>query len=92
MIYKLFSNCVGDENVVQKGPAPSLVYWPVRDPSEVLQNDHEDSMEFPAYEDKVPFFSLILNLNNTLLLSGIIVSRPCQPLVQKIWQFGIQDQ
>ena len=80
------------KTLYKKAPAPSLVYWPVRDPSEVLQNDHEDSMEFPAYEDKVPFFSLILNLNKTLLLSGIILSLPCQPLAQKIWQFGIQDQ
>lgn len=92
MIYKLFSNYVGDENIVLKAPAPSLVYWPMRDPGEVLQNDHEDSMELLASEDKVPLFSVILNLNNTLLLSGIILSGPCQPLVQKTRQFGIQEQ
>lgn len=43
-----------------------LVYQPVRDPSG--SQGHEDKMEFPASEEKALYFSLVLDLNDTLLL------------------------
>lgn len=46
----------GDKNVVQEAPAPSLGPWPVRDPSEVFQKDHEDNMSSQLLKTKFPSF------------------------------------